>query len=106
MLRKIANIFFTLLFVASIIFEGYCITECGDSILIMVCGGLVVIIATFLFIDVLVNVYTTERDYILAKKKEQQEEAVKAISDDLKEMLKYQKALYAVAKQNQKSSEN
>ncbi|MDO5518873.1 MAG: hypothetical protein Q4G58_00125 [bacterium] len=106
MLRKIANIFFTLFFVASIIFEHYCIRECGDSALIVVCGGLVVIIAAFLFIDVLVSVYTRERDYILEKQKEQNEAAVKGLREDLQELLKYQKALYVVAKKNEKSGEN
>ena len=106
MLRKIANIFFTLFFIASIIFESYCILECGDSVIIVVCGGLVVVIAAFLFIDVLVSVYTRERDYILEKQAEQQKETAMIIGKELQEVLKYQKALYAVTKKNEKSGEN
>lgn len=104
MLKKIMNIFFVLFFIASIIFERYCLLECSDSPSIVICGGLVVIIAAFLFIDVLVSVYTTERDYILSKREEQQQAAVAALQKELNELLKYEKALYVVTKKNGKES--
>ena len=106
MLKKITNVFFTLFFLASVIFEAYCLLECGDSVLIVVCGGLVVLIAAFLFIDVLVSIYTTERDYMLEQQRENYNQAAELIHNDLNELLKYQKALYAVTKKQEKSKEN
>lgn len=104
MLRRITDIFFVLFFIASIIFESYCLLECSDSPVIVICGGLVVIIAAFLFIDVVVSVYTREREYILERQKEQQDHAVKMLRKELDEILKYEKALYVITKKNGKES--
>ena len=97
-MRKIANMFYSIFFVAAIIFLIYCFTEFREDIPTMICATIVMLIATFLFIDVLVSIYQAEKKELLEKAQERQDEATKEIKKTMEEILKYEKAIYVVNK--------
>ncbi len=97
-MKKIANMFYSIFFVAAIIFLVYCFAEFREDIATMICATIVMLIATFLFIDVLVNIYKAEKKDLLEKTQERQDAFNKEISKTMEEILKYEKAIYVINK--------
>lgn len=97
-MKKVANIFYTLFFIASLIFEGYCLQKFESDYVTIIGGGAVVLIASYLFIDVLISVYERERDRFLEAARQRESLAIKEVREEMLEMQKFQKALYISGK--------
>lgn len=54
-MKKRSYIFYTLFFIIAVLFEMYCFLELRKDLISIVCGGLVVLIAGFLLVDVIVT---------------------------------------------------
>lgn len=97
-MKKIANVFYSIFFVAAGIFLVYCFLEFRKDIATMICASVVMLIATFLFIDVLVSIYKAEKQDFLAKAQERQDATNAEIKKSFDELIKYEKAIYVVNK--------
>lgn len=97
-MKKIANMFYSIFFVAATIFLIYCFVEFRGDVAIMISASVVMLIASFLFIDVLVTVYKQEKADLLEKAKERQDATTAEIKKNLEEIIKYEKAIYVVNK--------
>lgn len=86
--------FSTLFFMASIMLEIYCFLELREDIISVICGGGVVLIAGYLFIDTLPFDVMREKEIYYGKSLEYEEK----ISKEITEILKFQKALYVLNK--------
>ena len=76
-MKKVANIFYTLFFIASLIFEGYCLQKFESDYVTIIGGGAVVLIASYLFIDVWISVYERESDRFLDAARQRESLAIK-----------------------------
>ena len=72
--------------------------EFHDDVATMICASIVMLIASFLFLDVLISVYKEEKKDFLAKAQERQDRATEEIKKSLDEIIKYEKAIYVVNK--------
>ncbi len=97
-MKKLANMFYSVFFVASIIFLVYCFIEFREDLATMICASIVVLIAAFLFIDVLVSVYKQEKKDFLEKAQQREDATTAEMKKYLNEILKYEKAIYVVSK--------
>ena len=97
-MKKIANMAYSVFFVAAIIFLIYCFAEFRDDVATIICATIVMLIATVLFIDVLITVYKAEKKDILEKMQERQDAERAELSKLLNDVLKYEKAIYVVNK--------
>ncbi len=95
-MKKIANMFYTIFFVAATIFLAYCFFEYREDVATMICASIVMLIATFLFIDVLVSLYKDEKKDYLEKAQQRQDTATAEIQKTLQEAIKFEKALYII----------
>lgn len=97
-MKKIANMFYSIFFVAATIFLIYCFAEFRQDVATMICASIVMLIATFLFIDVLIGIYQAEKKDILEKMQERQDATSAELKKSLDEIIKYEKAIYVVNK--------
>lgn len=93
-MKRVANIFYTLFFIASLIFEGYCLQRLETNYVTIIGSGVVVLIASYLFLDVVISVYIKERNCFLEAAEKRQQYAINELKEEMLEMQKVQKALY------------
>ena len=97
-MKKLMNMFYCVFFMAAMIFLIYCLAEYREDLATMICATVVMLIATILFIDVLVSVYKAEKEDYLERAQARQDNANKELKKELDEILKYEKAIYVISK--------
>lgn len=101
---RIVNICYTLFFLAAIMFETFCLLEYRADAVAVIGGGIIVLIASFLFIDMIVILYVKERERFFKESRDREERQAKLVKDELEEILKYQKVTYLVVKKSLQAS--
>ena len=81
-------------------FEVFCLLEYRHDSVAVIGGGIVVLIAAFLFIDMIVSLYIKERELFFQEAREREKRQERLWKDELEEILKYQKVTYLVAKKS------
>ena len=103
MKKKFSLIFYVLFWALADIFELYCLIALHDDLFSVVAGGLVVLIATYLMLDTMIEWHREEKKHYMNEVITKQNEAIAELTRQIQEIEKYQKALYVYTKRSLQS---